>query len=159
MIATGKLRFFTNYYTTTMGAPQVITLHTYLYARANRENSILRPFCSIALVISIIYIYYMTFLFSTTLQAISVIVDGVTTPLTLHMGNATIGTYSVDANAPLAGSGCQLYYFQVTTGTGEFYGIFFEDHERCCWCVFCWSKSQCRQKITTGWLIVMRLMF
>lgn len=54
------------------------------------------------------------------LQAISVIVDGVTTPLTLHMGNATIGTYSVDVNAPLAGSACQLYYFQVTTGTGEF---------------------------------------
>lgn len=48
------------------------------------------------------------------------IVDGVTTPLTLHMGNATIGTYSVDANAPLTGSACQLYYFQVTTGTGKF---------------------------------------
>lgn len=44
------------------------------------------------------------------------VVDGSTTlPLSLHLGTAGQGTYSVDVTAP---SACSAYYFQVTTSSG-----------------------------------------
>jgi hypothetical protein len=51
-------------------------------------------------------------------QAINVTVDSTAYPMTLHLGTASRGTYSVDLPSSVASLGCVAYFFQATTTTG-----------------------------------------
>lgn len=52
-------------------------------------------------------------------QAINVTVASTVYVLTLHLGEAGRGTYSVDVPASVASSGCVSYFFQATTTSGN----------------------------------------
>jgi hypothetical protein len=52
------------------------------------------------------------------MQAIGVVINDATQhAMSLHLGNASMGTYAFERAVPTA-QGCIAYYFQVTTTTG-----------------------------------------